>query len=151
MALFGSKTKTEDKKNTKATPAKVTKDTAKGEASMKDLYAEATPSKTSTKAKVVTAKFSNANRLLVRPLITEKATNLATESKYAFVVEKGANKIEVAKAITSIYGVKPLAVNIINMKGKQVSRGRIRGQRKDWKKAVVTLKKGDSIAIYEGV
>ncbi|MFA5023611.1 MAG: 50S ribosomal protein L23 [Patescibacteria group bacterium] len=90
-------------------------------------------------------------RLLVKPLITEKATNLSAENKYVFVVSIKANKIEIAKAIEATYGVKPLAINIINRAGKKVARGKVRGQRKDWKKAIVTLKKGETIKIYEGV
>ena len=149
MALFGSKTKTDDKKAAAPKKEVAVKETA---ASMKDLYADA-PAKTGTtkSAKATVSKYTVSNRLLVRPVITEKATALSTENKYAFVVEKSANKIEVAKAIKAVYGVEPVAVNMINMQGKKVTRGRIRGQRKDWKKAVVTLKKGDAISIYEGV
>lgn len=148
MALFGSKTNTDDKKKA-AAPKKA--DVKEAAASMKDLYAEA-PAKTgAAKSKASVSKYTVSNRLLVRPVITEKATALSTENKYAFVVEKSANKIEVAKAIKAVYGVTPVAVNIINMQGKKVARGRIRGQRKDWKKAVVTLKKGEAISIYEGV
>jgi large subunit ribosomal protein L23 len=50
-----------------------------------------------------------------------------------------------------VYKVKPLSVNIVKVKGKKVSRGRISGRRKDFKKAVVTLKKGETISVYEGV
>ncbi len=146
MALFGSKTNTDDKK---AVAPK--KDVVKEAASMKDLYAEAPVKTSATKSKAAVSKYTVSNRLLVRPVITEKATDLSADNKYAFVVEKSANKIEVAKAIKAVYGVEPTAVNIINMQGKQVARGRIRGQRKDWKKAIVTLKKGDTISIYEGV
>lgn len=158
MALFGSKTsktdKTEDKKEktavkTAAKPAN--QDGAEQTASMKDLYAQAPLKSVAGKSKSVAAKFTVSNRLLIRPLITEKATTLAADNKYVFVVSREANKIEVAKAIKSIYGVTPTNINVVNMKGKRVVRGRIRGQRKDWKKAVVTLAKGDSIAIYEGV
>ncbi len=154
MALFGSKTNTDDKKKV-ASKAVVAKDDkskeAKEAASMKDLYAEAPVKTGTTKSKTVASKYTASNRFLVRPVITEKATDLSADNKYAFVVEKSANKIEVAKAIKAVYGVEPKAVNMINMQGKKVARGRIRGQRKDWKKAIVTLKKGDTISIYEGV
>lgn len=147
MALFGSKTNTDDKKKAAAPKKAAVKETT---ASMKDLYAD-TPKTGAAKSKAVAAKYTASNRWLVRPVITEKATDLSADNKYAFVVEKAANKIEVAKAIKAVYGVEPVAVNIINMQGKKVARGRIRGQRKDWKKAIVTLKKGDTISIYEGV
>ena len=158
MALFGNK-KTEDSlkkiapKEMKAVAAK--KSVSKKEeaaVSMQDLYSGAD-------SKVVKGgvtikkevKANNAYRFLVKPLVTEKATNLVALNKYVFVVSKDANKIEVAKAIEAIYGVKPLKVNISNVKGKKVARGKIRGQRKDWSKAIVTLAAGQTIKIYEGV
>ncbi|MEA3449868.1 MAG: 50S ribosomal protein L23 [Patescibacteria group bacterium] len=89
--------------------------------------------------------------MLVRPLITEKAANLGSEDKYVFAVNKNANKIEIAKAINEVYGIKPIAVNIVRVGGKKVRHGRVQGRRKDWKKAIVTLPKGKTINIYEGV
>jgi len=125
---------------------KAKKEVAKEEKSMKDLYSEGTD-KTSKKG----VKNSVAYRILVKPLVTEKAANLGSLNQYAFVVSDSANKIDVAKAIFEVYGVKPEKVNIIKVKGKVVSRGKITGKRKDFKKALVSLKKGDSISIYEGV
>ena len=72
-------------------------------------------------------------------------------NKYIFVVERSANKIAVAKAIQAIYGVKPLSVNLLNVAGKVVRRGRISGRRKNWRKEIITLAKGETIKIYEGV
>jgi len=156
MALFGSKNNKEDNKTAKpdSSVKKVVKSDKKEEkesGSMKDLYSEGGVAKASTKKGKTIVKFSEASRLLVRPLVTEKATTLAASSKYVFVVDKKANKISVTKAIESVYGVKATDVNIINMKGKRVARGKIKGKRKDWKKAIVTLAKGETIAIYEGV
>lgn len=161
MALFGAKKNTkkdsEDLKLKDEKPVS-TKDSKKvvkkeTETSMKDLYAsEAAPKKAGKASKSASAsRFDGAFRVLVKPLVTEKATDLSATNKYVFVVTRAANKIEVAKAVYAVYGVKPVSVNIISMKGKVVTRGRIKGQRKDWKKAIVTLKKGDSIKIYEGV
>ncbi len=96
-------------------------------------------------------KYGNAYRVLIRPLITEKASILGAENKYFFEVARDANKIEVAKAIEEVYGIKPVKVNIVNMRGKKVRFGRILGKRKDWKKAIVTLPEGKTIKIYEGV
>ncbi|MCF7860319.1 50S ribosomal protein L23 [Patescibacteria group bacterium] len=121
---------------------------------MKDLYAGEGVDKKTTKVSKKTAsnsRFDGAFRVLVKPLVTEKATELTSANKYVFVITKASNKIEVAKAVYAIYGVRPVDVNIISMQGKRVSRGRITGKRKDWKKAIVTLKKGESIKIYEGV
>jgi len=158
MALFGNKktSATDSKlKDAVKAPAKtVLKEAKKEEASMKDLYSETakvSKSKTGVKSVGTASKHAKSYRILVKPLVTEKATHLASDNKYVFVVDKKSNKIEIAKAISATYGVVPSDVNLINMKGKRVSRGKIRGQRKDWKKAIVTLKKGDSIKIYEGV
>jgi large subunit ribosomal protein L23 len=149
MALFGKKTTASADDTKTANKA----DEKKEAVSMKDLYS--TPEVKSPKSAAgKTAKKSapsTAYQVLVKPLVTEKATNLAASNKYVFVVSNGANKISVAKAVESLYGVKPVKVNISNVSGKRVSRGRIRGQRNDWRKAIVTLPAGQTIEIYEGV
>ncbi|MCX6743491.1 MAG: 50S ribosomal protein L23 [Candidatus Parcubacteria bacterium] len=93
----------------------------------------------------------DAYRILLKPLVTEKATDLVSQNKYSFIVAKQANKIEIKKAIKALYGLKPLAVNIVYMRGKIVQYGHASGKKKNWKKAVITLKAGDKIEIYEGV
>ncbi|MEI7452014.1 MAG: 50S ribosomal protein L23 [Candidatus Falkowbacteria bacterium] len=140
MALFDKKE--DDKKDVKKTASKA----VKAEVATKDLYAAET--KKADGKKVTSAM---AYKVLVKPLITEKAANLGHLNKYVFMVDRDANKIEVAKAINAIYGIKPTSVNIINNIGKTVTRGRIAGKKKDWRKAIVTLPKGKSISIYEGV
>lgn len=142
MAIFGKNKTTQAPAKAKAKPVEAPAE------SMKDLYSEAKPAK-ADKAKAKSAIV--AGKVLVRPLVTEKATNLVAAGQYAFVVSPQANKIDVAKAVRAAYGVEPVAVNIISVKGKRVSRGRIQGQRKDWKKAIVTLAKGQTIKLYEGV
>jgi large subunit ribosomal protein L23 len=154
MALFGNKkTGQKDQPATKAA-AKKTAEKSAAPVSMQDLYSAAaeTPKvKTNKKAAETGAKSGAAHRILVQPLITEKATNLNGLNKYAFIVSERANKIEVAKAIQAVYGVKPVKVNLLNVQGKRVARGQIRGQRSDWRKAIVTLPQGETIKIYEGV
>lgn len=148
MALFGNKK--DNKEDKKAAPKK---DKPAAQAvSMQDLY-NAPVAKTAKGAsvKASTGRHENSYRVLIKPLVTEKASNLGAENKYVFVVSKKANKISVAKAIQATFGIKPLKVNIISSEGKLVTRGRISGQRKDWKKAIVTLPKGETIKIYEGV
>lgn len=147
MAILGKKTA--DTKDTKKAPAKkvaAPKKEAKTE-NMQELYA----TKETAANKKLASKFAGAHRVLVRPLITEKAANFGVLNKYAFVVTENANKVEIAKAVLAVYGVKPVSVNIVCVKGKVVTRGRIKGRRSDLKKAIVTLKKGDTIQIYEGV
>ncbi len=82
---------------------------------------------------------------LVQPRISEKASRLIRLNKYVFVVKNKANKVEVKKAVEKKHKVKVVSVNIVNNKGKMKNFGRISGKRSDFKKAVVTLKKGDSI------
>ena len=94
---------------------------------------------------------SSAYRVLLRPLVTEKGSHLGVENKYLFEVDYHTNKIEVAKAIESAYGIRPTKVNIIKLAGKVVRRGKYEGRRKNWKKAIVTLPKGKTIQIYEGI
>jgi large subunit ribosomal protein L23 len=90
--------------------------------------------------------------VVLRPLITEKATRLAGESKYAFEVRLHANKIQIKEAVEKGFNVKVANVHVMNMKGKPF---RVRGNRikhkPDWKKAVVTLVAGDKIELFEGV
>ena len=139
------------KKAVKKEPvAKTVKTEAK---SMKDLY-EAGSVKKIVKEdgqKIEVKKSGQAYRILVKPLVTEKVSDLSGLRKYVFAVAMKANKIEVAKAIMETYGVKPSKVNIMKVEGKRVRRGRISGQRKNWKKAIVTLPVGQSINVYEGV
>lgn len=94
---------------------------------------------------------SRSHEILIKPLVTEKATFLSAENKYVFEVSVSANKIEVAKAIEDIYGIRPTRVNIARVGGKKVTYGRLTGERKSWKKAIITLPKGESINVYEGV
>ena len=92
-----------------------------------------------------------AYKILIKPLITEKATNLVSLNKYAFKVANNANKVEIKKAIKALYGFEPVSINIITARGKRVTYGRIRGKKSNWKKAIITLKAGDKLEIYEGV
>ena len=94
---------------------------------------------------------SQAYKFLLRPHITEKSSILASQNKYIFEIARSANKNSIRQAIRDIYNIKPIKVNIINQLGKIVIRGRTRGRRKDWKKAIITLPKGSKIEVYEGV
>lgn len=90
--------------------------------------------------------------VLIRPLVTEKAVNLAQEqNKYTFYVDKKANKIEIKKAVEDLFKVRVLSVNTINVKGKRKRVGRYVGRTPDRKKAIVTLSPGDKIDIFEGL
>jgi large subunit ribosomal protein L23 len=92
-----------------------------------------------------------AFKILQKPVITEKATSLGQLNKYEFKVPASTNKSEVAKKILNVYGIKPIKINMIKVAGKKVRRGRVFGQTKVWKKAIVTLPAEHKIEIYEGV
>lgn len=154
MGIFGNKKtedKEEDKKPVKPVQVKAVQEEEK-KSSMKELYAEGAGSaKAESKSAASVKKYGNAYKILARPLVTEKGSILNTANKYIFEVAKKANKIEIAKAIQEVYGVKPTDINIMNFEGKKARHGKISGKRKDWKKAIVTLPKGESIQVYEGV
>lgn len=101
--------------------------------------------------KVVKEDTKEAHRILLKPLVTEKGTYLGATNKYLFAVSPWANKTEIKKAIKAVYGVTPIKVNVVNLGGKNVRYGRVRGQTKNKKKAIITLKAGDKIEVYEGV
>jgi len=88
---------------------------------------------------------------LRRPLITEKNTSLQTLDKYAFEVAGEANKQQVKQAVEKAFKVKVTAVNVISVPGKERRIGRSKVLTRSWKKAIVTLKSGDSIQFFEGV
>ncbi|AKT53388.1 MULTISPECIES: 50S ribosomal protein L23 [Selenomonas] len=91
-----------------------------------------------------------ARDILVRPLITERTTQLMAEGKYVFVVAKAANKIEIAKAVAEVFKVKVAKVNTVNVTGKKKRMGRTEGKRPDYKKAIVKLAPGETIEFFEG-
>lgn len=87
--------------------------------------------------------------ILIQPLLTEKMTELATRRQYAFKVKQSANKIDIARAVEKKFNVNVMSVRTATVKGKVKSqltrRGRVVGKRSDWKKAIVTLKEGQTI------
>lgn len=91
-------------------------------------------------------------QVIVRPLITEKATILASEGKYAFEVDRRANKNQVREAVQTAFDVSVVKVNTMTVPGKTRRTGGNRTSRtRDWKKAIVTLAEGDTIQLFEGV
>ncbi len=89
--------------------------------------------------------------IIRRPYITEKSSNLKeSANQYAFVVDRRANKIEIKWAVERLFQVNVLDVQTMMMKGKPKRMGRFEGRRPNWKKALVKLKEGDTISIFEG-
>ena len=90
--------------------------------------------------------------IIIRPVVTEK-TNIQKEAanQVTFEVDRKANRIEVRRAIERIFNVRVANVRTMQIRGKFKRRGRVLGKRRDWKKAVVTLRPGDRIEFFEGV
>ena len=89
--------------------------------------------------------------IIIRPVITEKSMDLLADNKYTFIVDKKANKTEVKNAIENIFNVKVESVRTMNMKGKPKRMGRFVGRTPARKKAIVPLKSGHKIRIFEGM
>jgi large subunit ribosomal protein L23 len=94
--------------------------------------------------------------IIKKPVITEKMTAISEKlNKYAFIVDKNANKIQIKDAVEKLYDVKVTAVNTMNYDGKKKSRytkaGVVTGRRPAFKKAVVTLKEGDTIDFFSNI
>ena len=96
---------------------------------------------------------TTAYDIIKRPIITERSMEQAESKRYTFEVCKDANKIEIAKAVEEIFGVKVAKVNTLNMYGKEKRTGAFpKGRRPSWKKAMVTLTEDSkTIEFFEGM
>ena len=94
--------------------------------------------------------MKNPREIIISPIFTEKSTQAQSlQNAYTFKVSINANKIEIKKAIEKVFSVDVVDVNTIRMYGKPKRLGRYEGRRPNWKKAVVTIKSGKSIADFE--
>ena len=96
------------------------------------------------------------HNILIKPLVTEKMTELMEkENKYGFVVDYNTNKIEIAKAIEKKFEVNVVTVNTIRYKGKTktqfTKKGRFTGKTPRFKKAIITIKEGQTLDLFEEV
>jgi large subunit ribosomal protein L23 len=89
-------------------------------------------------------------QILIKPVVSEKSYNQITENRYTFRVHADAHKTQVRQAVEELFDVKVVAVNIVKMPPKPKRRGMIKGTKPGWKKAIVELKAGDKIEIFEG-
>lgn len=140
-----------------------TDETAEAKPVKKAAVKKAAPAKkvakTETAPVVVPADASAApivtkstNTVLVRPVVTEKAATAQTSAnKYTFIVARWAKKAAVKAAVKEVYGVEPVAVNMINVEGHRMRFAKNTGKRSDFKKAIVTLPAGKTITIHQGV
>ena len=92
--------------------------------------------------------MADARHIIVRPIISEKSYRMIEHNRYTFEVAKTASKIEIGKAVEEIFDVTVLKVNTMRVNGKPRRVRSALGKTKDWKKAVVTLKEGDSIELF---
>ncbi len=88
--------------------------------------------------------------VLIRPVISEKSYEQITQNRYTFKVHQDAHKTQIRQAVEELFDVKVVAVRVIKVQAKPKRRGATTGMRKGWKKAVVELKAGDSIEIFQG-
>lgn len=90
--------------------------------------------------------------VLIQPLLTEKITAMReSHNKVGFLVRRDANRIQIKQAVEAALKVRVERVNVLNVMGKKKRLGRFVGKRPDWKKAIVTLKKGEKLELYESV
>ena len=93
-----------------------------------------------------------ANEIVIAPVITEKSMYGIPNKKYTFKVAKDSNKIEIARAVETLFGVKVVKVNTVSVKGRFKRMGRNEGYRPDCKKAIVTLSEDSkAIEFFEGM
>jgi large subunit ribosomal protein L23 len=90
------------------------------------------------------------NEVLLAPVVTEKAYGLVEDRKYSFRIHPDAHKTQVRQAVEELFDVKVERVNILQVQAKPKRRGMHRGTRPGWKKAIVQLREGDSIEIFQG-
>jgi len=89
-------------------------------------------------------------QVLISPIVSEKSYHQITENRYTFRVHSDAHKTQVRQAVEELFDVKVVSVNIVKMPAKPKRRGVHSGTRPGWKKAIVELKPGDTIEIFEG-
>ena len=90
------------------------------------------------------------NEVLLAPVVSEKSYSLIGDGKYVFRVHQDAHKTQIRQAVEELFGVKVEGVNVLKVQSKPKRRGMIRGVKPGWKKAIVQLREGDTIEIFEG-
>jgi large subunit ribosomal protein L23 len=89
-------------------------------------------------------------QVLIAPVVSEKSYGQIVQNRYTFKVHQDAHKTQVRQAVEELFDVTVLNVNIVKVQSKPKRRGLYKGVRPGWKKAIVQLKPGDSIEIFEG-
>ena len=92
--------------------------------------------------------MKDPREVIIRPVISEHSYDMMENNTYTFEVAKDSNKIEIAQAIEKIFDVKVIKVNTLNVKSKPKRQRYVEGRTRTWKKAMVTLKEGDTIELF---
>jgi large subunit ribosomal protein L23 len=90
------------------------------------------------------------NQVLLAPVVSEKSYSLISDRKYTFKVHEDAHKTQIRQAVEELFEVKVESVNIVKVQSKPKRRGLTRGSKPGWKKAIVQLREGHEIEIFEG-
>ena len=90
------------------------------------------------------------NEVLLAPVVSEKSYSLIEDRKYSFRVHPDAHKTQIRQAVEELFDVKVQAVNVVQVRPKPKRRGLVRGRKPGWKKAIVQLREGQTIEIFEG-
>ena len=93
----------------------------------------------------------DASQVIIRPVVSEKSYVLATNDKYTFRVHPAAHKTQIRQAIEQLFEVKVVGVRTMSVKSKPKRRGLYQGRTRTWKKAIVQVRPGDSIPIFQGL
>ncbi|MBA3748961.1 MAG: 50S ribosomal protein L23 [Solirubrobacterales bacterium] len=91
------------------------------------------------------------SQIIIRPVVSEKSYVLAAAGKYTFRVHPDAHKTQIRQAVESLFSVGVLEVRTMSVKSKPKRRGAIKGRTRTWKKAIVQVRPGDSIPIFQGL
>jgi large subunit ribosomal protein L23 len=93
----------------------------------------------------------HASQVIIRPVVSEKSYALAAADRYAFRVHDDAHKTQIRQAIEQLFDVKVVEVRTMSVKSKPKRRGVTRGRSRQWKKAIVQVRPGDTIPIFQGL
>jgi large subunit ribosomal protein L23 len=91
------------------------------------------------------------SQIIIRPVVSEKSYVLSAVDKYTFRVHPDAHKTQIRQAVETLFDVSVVEVRTITVKSKPKRRGAIKGRTRNWKKAIVQVKPGDSIPIFQGL
>lgn len=90
-------------------------------------------------------------QVIIRPVVSEKSYVLAAADRYTFRVHPNANKTQIRLAVESLFGVSVLEVRTVSVKSKPKRRGQTAGRTREWKKAIVQVREGDTIPVFQGL